>query len=825
VIWDAGRKAMADLEEYSTARVRKGGRQDDRRTGNIIWYGWEHPETRPNRDDGMPDMDRHIHFVVMNLTYDPVEKEWKAMKFRDIMDLRKYFDRRFDMHVASGMTALGYEVETKLKSDGKGGKRYFSWDIKGIPDSVVKKFSRRAGVIDALADELGIENPRSKDKLGGTTRLHKPKDMTLADYRAYWDGRFTPEESRAIGETIAAALLGQNAKPQNTADKAVRYAIDHIFERQSVIGWNDLAITAMERSMGGAKPDDILPEARRQGVLSRNGEATTKEVLAEEGRVIAFAREGRGTMRPMGPRAGLVHELRRPIFPRAFDTTAANLDPARPSRERQAGDRVGDVNEMAGLSPEQSAIARHVWDSPDRVILIRGAAGTGKTHTMRTTIQGIDRPVVVLAPSAEASRGVLRKEGFTEADTVARFLMDDDFQQQAEGGVIWVDEAGLLGIRQVRQVFDAAERLGARVVLQGDRRQHGSVERGATLRVLEEFAGLPVAELKDIRRQRGQYKQAVESLSRGDILAGYDKLDDLGWVQQVDGNEPLVDDYLSGLRAGKELLVVAPTHAEGDEITAEIRAKLKERGIVSRDEQVLEVLEPLGWTDAEKSDLGRYDGTEVMQFHRNSGSFKAGSRIRVVDWKHGQAPGKPQHYSVFSRTNLAIASGDTIRITANGHDRSGKHRLDNGSRYAVAGFTKEGDVALSNGWVLGKDFGHITHGYVTTSHASQGKTVDRVLIAMGSESLPAINAEQFYVSVSRGRESAKVYSDLAPNSLRDAIQKTDSRKSATELMNPKRKRRSFMQTLRDRYERLRDHTRDAIRAATRTQEQEHGLSR
>lgn len=59
---------------------------------------------------------------------------------------------------------------------------------------------------------------------------------------------------------------------------------------------------------------------------------------------------------------------------------------------------------------------------------------------------------------------------------------------------------------------------------------------------------------------------------------------------------------------------------------------------------------------------------------------------------------------------------------------------------------------------LPNDVGHIQHGYVATSHAAQGKTVDRVLIAMGSESVPAISAEQFYVSVSRGRDRAGVTS-------------------------------------------------------------------
>ncbi len=59
--------------------------------------------------------------------------------------------------------------------------------------------------------------------------------------------------------------------------------------------------------------------------------------------------------------------------------------------------------------------------------------------------------------------------------------------------------------------------------------------------------------------------------------------------------------------------------------------------------------------------------------------------------------------------------------------------------YRVASVDDKGNVARINGWTIGADFRHLTHGYVTTSHASQGKTVDRVLIAIGSESRPAIS--------------------------------------------------------------------------------------
>ena len=105
--------------------------------------------------------------------------------------------------------------------------------------------------------------------------------------------------------------------------------------------------------------------------------------------------------------------------------------------------------------------------------------------------------------------------------------------------------------------------------------------------------------------------------------------------------------------------------------------------------------------------------------------------------------------------------GDAIRVTANGKTIDGRHKLNNGSLYQVKGFDRKGNIILANDWVVAKDFGHLTHGYVTTSHAAQGKTVERVLIAMGRESAPAINAQQFYVSVTRGSESARIFTGMA----------------------------------------------------------------
>ena len=145
-------------------------------------------------------------------------------------------------------------------------------------------------------------------------------------------------------------------------------------------------------------------------------------------------------------------------------------------------------------------------------------------------------------------------------------------------------------------------------------------------------------------------------------------------------------------------------------------------------------------------------------------------------------------FQLYTPEQVAIAGGDKLRITQNGFTREtrwgasgGKDRLNNGAVYEVEGFTDQGDIKLTNGFVVPQDYGGLTHGYVVTSHASQGKTVDVSLIALGSESLAAANREQFYVSVSRGRDAVRLYTDDKA-AMMDAVQDSAARLSATELL-------------------------------------------
>ena len=149
----------------------------------------------------------------------------------------------------------------------------------------------------------------------------------------------------------------------------------------------------------------------------------------------------------------------------------------------------------------------------------------------------------------------------------------------------------------------------------------------------------------------------------------------------------------------------------------------------------------------------------MLQFHQNAKGFKNGARLIVND---GVAPPieLANRFEVYRPVQqLALAVGDRIRITAGGKTKDGKHRLSNGSLLTVEGFTRRGDIVVDHGWVIDRRFGHFTHGYTVTSHASQGKTVDKVIVAMSSESLPATDQRTAYVAVTRGKEQALVFTD------------------------------------------------------------------
>jgi conjugative relaxase-like TrwC/TraI family protein len=432
-------ETMQEIEADAATRVRKHDMQEERITGNLAWATFVHTTARPV--NGEPDPHLHAHCFVFNTTFDSVEESWKAGQFRELKRDASYYEAAFHARLASRMNDLGFEIQRNGRT----------WDIGGIEKSTLDKFSRRTTEIEKLAEELGIEDDHAKDDLGAKTRAKKDKGMSMSELVERWNGRLDEGERQSI------AKLGQRSandrettKNETREAEAMSYAKLHCFERNSVVAKRQLLGEALRHGVGDVTVDGIHEQFNQQGIISRSMHgrewATTPEVLAEERFMIKHARDGRDSTTPLN------------------DTWSIKRD---------------------WMNAGQKDAVQLLLESRDSVIMIRGGAGTGKTTLMHEAIEGIEaggRKVLTFAPSAQASRGVLAGEGF-KATTVAELLISQELQAEAQGNVIWVDEAGLLGTRTLKQVMEVADKVDARLVLSGDWKQHGAVERGAAMAI------------------------------------------------------------------------------------------------------------------------------------------------------------------------------------------------------------------------------------------------------------------------------------------------------------------------------------------------------
>jgi conjugative relaxase-like TrwC/TraI family protein len=751
-ILDAFREAvdetMRDIEAEMQTRVRKRGKDENRSTGNMVWAEFIHTTSRPV--DGVPDPQLHAHCFAFNSTWDEQEGRWKAGQFRELKRDAPYFQAAFRVRLANKLQDAGFGI-TRKRDD---------FEVAGVPASLVKRFSRRTEEIEKVAAELGITDPKRKAELGAATREKKSHEKDWNELRSAWHHRMTEVERDAL--VAAYRRVTRRDRTERGEGAAVDHAIAHCFVRDATVPERTLLTEALRRGVGTVTVEDVQRELSRRslirGVSAGRATVSTWEMKRSEGSVIAFARDGRGRYRPLG-------------------------DADRPCTR-------------AWLNDGQKAAIRHVLASRDAVTVIRGPAGTGKTtleQELGEALAAAGRPVVALAPTTGAVDVLRQEAGFATADTLARFLKDEELQQAVRGGVVLVDEAGMIGTKDLVKLFDAAAGAGARVVLVGDRRQNRAVAAGEPLRLLEERAGLPVAEVTEILRQSGDYKKAAQALTRGDTAAGFAGLDRLGWIREVPDGERyrvLAGAYLAATREKKRggetksALVVSPTHVEGGRITATIRAALKEEGKLG-EEHLLTVWLPAHLTAPQKADAASYDAGDLLAFHQNAPGHVKGSRLVA-----GEGESLPLNYAdrfeVYRPATLPLAVGDRVRVTANGTTKDGRHKLRNGALLTLRGWTKQGDPILDKGWVIAKDWGHIALGYAVTSEVSQGRTVDKVFIGLSSQSFGAANQRRFYVPVTRGKEQAVVFTDDKAELLK-AVQRADEPLSATELADSRRR--------------------------------------
>ncbi len=329
------------------------------------------------------------------------------------------------------------------------------------------------------------------------------------------------------------------------------------------------------------------------------------------------------------------------------------------------------------------------------------------------------------------------------------------------------------------------------------------------LRSIETYAGLSVAEIRSIRRQdpsRGTtpaerrsiraYRAAVKAAAAGRITESFDRLDRIDAVHEVapeERHQAVAEAYGAALARHENALIVAQTWDEVRQVNEAVRAVLKATDQLGAD-RILPTYEPFRWEAAMKRDARYYDPGQHALFMAGYGRFKKGDLVEILSAdarglvliKDGRRSRFAYRYAdrmmVTRRQDLALAPGDRLQLKLNGRTADGS-TLTTGEIVTVRDILPDGQVrvtdAAKNTKTLAPSQCVCVRGYAVTSYASQGKTVDTVLLA-DSGNRSATHAQQWYVAISRARRRALVFTSDR-DALRAAVTRPGERELAMEI--------------------------------------------
>lgn len=797
-------KNFAEGRMYDTDR--KG---EPVRTGHLTYAIFQHDTSR------RLDPQAHLHVVIANLS--KIGAKWQALHNGQLWKNNSIIGSVYHAALRTRIEELGYSTELT----GKHGQ----FEIEGVPQNVIQAFSQRREEVLAKAAEVGITSPKGRDAVAINTRDAKVNLEDREALRAEWRERsaalgFDGEKLMAaaqsrvadaspllpgiegikqIGAFVAAMAerVGSWLRPNDPlmtsrlsslamstrelgAELAAASAIRILGQREAAFPLHEVSRTALDLGIKGVTIEAV--EAR-VGQLAKQGQlvfgkatrsdgtithVTTPEHIAEERRLLAGIDAGRGKGQVIVATDAALAELR--------DGTAE-----RPLRGEQLGAAI------LGLS------------SADRVVVIQGVAGAGKTtliSAMAEVAQNQGAQVLGLA-QANAMVAMLRDEAGIPAQTVSSFVnahlagalagKGDAFEAsraELKDTVLVLDEASLVATKPMNDLVTIANRLGLdRLVMIGDRAQLQPIDAGKAFSLVQSH-GPDMARMDVSLRQRTEHMKAVAALTRvGHFGGAFRVLGDRVVTGGADFREAAARKWLE-LSANDRARTAL--YASGRESRAFlndfIQAGLRVEGTLRGEGLELARIETVNVTREELRYAKTYRAGQMVDVTGNSrpGGLKRGrydvvrvseaGRVTVRDeqgLRHSFRPDrldpsdKRELLNLSERDTIRIHEGERIRWTANDKARG----LYNSAEAQILAITQDGvEIASANGDQIvlppgDKMLARMGLSYAINMHQAQGMTTDQGIGVMHSAERHLSNQRLTHVMATRVRDDITIFTN------------------------------------------------------------------
>jgi Ti-type conjugative transfer relaxase TraA len=497
------------------------------------------------------------------------------------------------------------------------------------------------------------------------------------------------------GKDVSRVRLDEEAAQRNAAlirDKPDQ-VLTLITAEKSVFDRHDVA-RVLHRYIDGA---EAFQAAFAKVMASPVLVELQAEQRDEQGRVVEQTRYS--TREMVSIERDMANSADRMAEGRGFGVAGRHVDAAVGAQQR-AGIQLAD---------EQLAAVAHVA-GPERIAAVVGLAGAGKSTMLAAAREAWEAQGYHVHGAALAGKAA---EGLEESSGIASRTLaswergwERGFDQLGPRDVFVIDEAGMVGSKQLSRFITEADRAGSKIVLVGDPEQLQPIGAGAAFRSVAERVGF--VELEGVRRQREDWQRAASvdfgRYRTAEGLAAYAergaiRLDDTG--EQVRG--AIVRDVMADMAARPDgsRLVLAHRRVDVQDLNEAIRAARQERGELA--------------------------GEIAYQTTEGARSFAPGDRLLFRE----------------NNRDLGVKNGmlGTVELAEEG--RLGV-RLD-----SAKGPGQGRAVSVSMA-----DYAAVDHGYAVTIHKAQGATVDRVyVLASGT----MMDRHLTYVAMTRHRDEAQLY--------------------------------------------------------------------
>jgi Ti-type conjugative transfer relaxase TraA len=600
----------------------------------------------------------HTHVVVANRTLGN-DGRWTALDARPLYRELKTAGYLYQAR-------LRHEVSERLGAHW-GPVRKGAADLRGFSPELIDHFSRRRAEIReamALHDSHGLA---ANNAATLATRKAKDYEVPMERLREEWRAR---------------------AAEHGLTQERVEYLLTPRFRDRVEPGRVEL--DALTRHHSTFTRRDVLQavcEVHPDGAASvADLEARADEVLRS--REVVRIPDPAGTRYTTRDQLALERSL---------------LDGAKQRRDRDtavaADSHVDAALASRSLSAEQKAAVRALTGSGHGVEVLRAPAGAGKTFALDAAREAWERSgqqVVGCALSAHAARE-LREQAGVQGETIASLKQRlNHGYRLPENGVLIVDEAGMVGTRDLAELEVHTLQSKTKLLLVGDDRQLPEIEAGGAFRAIADRSD-PV-ELKEVRRQdRDWDRDALSALRDGrtadwaDAYVEHARVKTAATAPEV--REQLASDWWQAKQTGADARMIALRRSDVADLNERARERMR--------------------------DAGRLDGPD-RDFAGKP--FATGDEIVVTK----------------NNRSLEVINGDRGAIT----DAQPGHldiQLDSGK-----------EVRLPGTFVAD---GHLDHGYATTAHKAQGSTMDRAFVLGSQESY----REWGYTALSRHRDASTYY--------------------------------------------------------------------